>query len=135
MRLSRFFTPALGSFMLVVGTALAAQLQPRLLFDEHFAVSSSIQTSPPSPTPTVIATVAAQKVPTPSKQPAKSPTKTPAKPVKVTCIITVNGKRYDVQSLRKTHSGGNIFLCGTDMTKTFNQQHGTNYTLIAKYRI
>ncbi len=51
------------------------------------------------------------------------------------CIITVNGSSYDVTRLEKTHSGGNVFKCGTDNTSIFARQHGTNYKLIAKYKI
>jgi cytochrome b involved in lipid metabolism len=49
------------------------------------------------------------------------------------CLITVSGKQYNVTNLVKTHSGGNIFNCGTDMTTTFNGQHGTNLSLISRY--
>jgi hypothetical protein len=62
--------------------------------------------------------------------------RTPApKPKVATCIITVNGSKYNVQALKSTHSGGNIFKCGTDMTAVFKSNHGVNYSLIAKYKI
>jgi hypothetical protein len=41
------------------------------------------------------------------------------------CIITVNGNRYDVTNFRDQHSGGNVFVCGTDMTSIFFSQHGS----------
>lgn len=44
------------------------------------------------------------------------------------CLITIQGKRYDVTSLRSTHSGGDVFQCGADMTATFFGQH--NQTLL-----
>jgi hypothetical protein len=39
------------------------------------------------------------------------------------CIVTIEGNRYDVTPLKSTHSGGDIFVCGTDMTATFFTQH------------
>jgi len=49
------------------------------------------------------------------------------------CIITLFGKQYDVTSLRNTHSGGNVFECGTDMTTTYQKQHGTNISRMQSY--
>lgn len=43
---------------------------------------------------------------------------------KKVCIVTISGARYDVEPLRGPHPGGDIFKCGTDMTKTFFSQHG-----------
>lgn len=51
------------------------------------------------------------------------------------CIITVFGQQYDVTSLQNAHTGGNIFTCGTDMTATFQTQHGTDVLRIAPYLI
>jgi hypothetical protein len=51
------------------------------------------------------------------------------------CIVTISGSRYNVTALRSTHSGGNIFVCGTDMTATYQGQHGTSTSLIARYKI
>lgn len=39
------------------------------------------------------------------------------------CIVSVQGRSYDVTELRVTHSGGDIFRCGTDMTASFFGQH------------
>lgn len=39
------------------------------------------------------------------------------------CIVTIQGNRYDVAPLRSPHPGGDIFVCGTDMTATFFTQH------------
>lgn len=49
------------------------------------------------------------------------------------CLITVSGKQYNVTNLAKTHSGGNIFNCGADMTSVYNGQHGNNLSLISRY--
>jgi hypothetical protein len=59
----------------------------------------------------------------PSIVPVPSPVTQP-QPTPVTqCIVTIQGKRYDVAPLRSTHPGGDIFICGTDMTDVFFSQH------------
>jgi len=40
------------------------------------------------------------------------------------CIITIDGKKYDVTLFRDVHPGGNVFKCGQDMTQAFSRQHG-----------
>lgn len=54
---------------------------------------------------------------------------------KLQCLVTVSGKTYDVYNLRNSHSGGDVFVCNTDMTNTFNSFHGMNFGLIAKYLV
>lgn len=49
------------------------------------------------------------------------------------CIITVFGIQYDVTPLQTSHTGGNIFVCGTDMTATYQAQHGTDVSRLAPY--
>lgn len=39
------------------------------------------------------------------------------------CIIIIKGQRYDVTDFRAKHPGGDIFVCGTDITKSFFSQH------------
>jgi hypothetical protein len=51
------------------------------------------------------------------------------------CIITLFGQQYDVASLQTSHTGGNIFACGTDMTATYQAQHGTNVTRMIPYLV
>ncbi len=51
------------------------------------------------------------------------------------CIITLFGKQYDVTSLRTSHTGGNIFACGTDMTTTYQSMHGTDVTRMQAYLV
>jgi hypothetical protein len=67
----------------------------------------------------------------------KVDTNTPAisPPAAQTCIITIDGKKYDVQPLRDTHTGGDIFQCGTDMSDVFHNQHGDNLRMIQKYLV
>lgn len=49
------------------------------------------------------------------------------------CIISVSGQQYNVTTLRSTHSGGDIFQCGTDMTIIYQNKHGSGFSLIQKY--
>lgn len=63
--------------------------------------------------------VEAIKAPDPVKP--NSMASTPA--VSNRCIVTVEGQKYDVTDFRLLHSGGDIFVCGTDMTNTFFGQH------------
>lgn len=51
------------------------------------------------------------------------------------CIITLSGNQYNVDSLRNSHPGGNIFVCGTDMTARYTKQHGTNTAQMARYLV
>jgi len=51
------------------------------------------------------------------------------------CIVTIFGKQYDVTTLRSTHSGGDVFTCGTDMTAIYQGRHGTGVNLIAPYLV
>jgi len=51
------------------------------------------------------------------------------------CIVVLSGQQYDVTKLQNTHSGGNIFQCGTDMTNIYNNQHGSGLSLVLKYLI
>ncbi len=51
------------------------------------------------------------------------------------CIITLFGKQYDVTPLRSTHSGGDIFNCGTDMTASYQGKHGTDMSRMQPYLV
>ena len=53
-----------------------------------------------------------------------------------TCIISVDGVKYDVTGYRKIHEGGDVFVCGTDMTQAFYKQHDARMlNKMAKYKI
>ncbi|MCX6730628.1 MAG: hypothetical protein NTZ55_02165 [Candidatus Roizmanbacteria bacterium] len=54
---------------------------------------------------------------------------------KVQCSVTLFGKQYDVTNLRSTHSGGNIFNCGTDMTAIYQGRHGSDLSRMQQYLI
>jgi hypothetical protein len=51
------------------------------------------------------------------------------------CIITLFGVQYDVAPLQPTgaHPGGNIFVCGTDMTTVYQGMHGTDVSRMVPY--
>lgn len=49
------------------------------------------------------------------------------------CIVTLFGKQYDVSQLRATHSGGDIFTCGSDMSSVYQGKHGTNVNRMQAY--
>lgn len=51
------------------------------------------------------------------------------------CIITLFGLQYDVTSLQASHTGGNLFACGTDMTATYQAMHGTDVSRMAPYLV
>jgi len=51
------------------------------------------------------------------------------------CIVTLFGNQYDVTSLRQTHSGGDVFVCNSDMTTTYQNQHGTNLSRMQPYLV
>ncbi len=92
-------------------------------------------TKTPTPTPKPTPTPTPAPTPAPAPTPTPAPAPTPPPPVSNRCIVTVNGSQYDVTNLRRTHSGGDIFTCGTDMTSTFMSMHGTNWGLIARYKV
>ncbi len=49
------------------------------------------------------------------------------------CIIMVSGKTYDVQPLRNSHPGGNIFVCDSDMTSAYQNAHGSSLSKLSGY--
>ncbi len=105
-------------------------------------IASSIETiSPkiapqaptPIPSPTSILTPSATLTPAPTARPTFTPTSTP-KPQAGKCIITVDGRKYDVTFFRSIHSGGNIFICGTDQSVLFHSKHSNSFlSKLARY--
>lgn len=39
------------------------------------------------------------------------------------CIVTIDNVNYEISKLRVSHSGGDIFKCGNDMSKLFWKKH------------
>lgn len=136
MNLRSILTPAILAFLITViaslslnilGSYYLQQEDDSVEISDNFTPSQSIIPSIPAITTTPSIT-----------PPAAKPTTTPkatARPTAKPCIVTINGSRYDVTALRKTHSGGNIFVCGTNMTATFQSMHGSDYNIIKKYKI
>ncbi len=91
-------------------------------------------TSKPIPTtkPKIVSTPNPTTIPTAIKTPTPSKT-TVAIDTSNKCIVTLFGKLYDVTNLRSSHSGGDIFSCGTDMTTTYQGKHGTNMSRMSAY--
>lgn len=51
------------------------------------------------------------------------------------CIITLFAKQYDVATLRSDHPGGDVFICGTDQTAIYQEQHGTDVSRMQPYLV
>jgi cytochrome b involved in lipid metabolism len=51
------------------------------------------------------------------------------------CLITIEGKQYDVSDFRSKHKGGNIFECGSDMTERFVKKHGMDWKRLESYLV
>ena len=69
-----------------------------------------------------------------SSQPAKTVASTSVQSLtNGSCIITLFGKQYDVTVLQNSHTGGNLFNCGTDMTSIYQSKHGTDVSRMAAY--
>lgn len=51
------------------------------------------------------------------------------------CIVTINGKNYDLSEFRKVHPGGDIYRNGEDMTDAYIANHGEDYSRITPYEL
>jgi cytochrome b involved in lipid metabolism len=91
-------------------------------------------------------TILPKIIPTKSKSatPTPAPTSIPKATVTTTktaaavdttnrCIITLFGKSYDISNLRSTHSGGDVFTCGADMTSKYQGKHGSSVSMMSRY--
>jgi hypothetical protein len=56
-------------------------------------------------------------------------------PVEERCFITLNSKLYDVTEFKTEHEGGNIFVCGTDMTEQFKDEHKNDFARAEEYEV
>ncbi|HTY40190.1 MAG TPA: cytochrome b5 domain-containing protein [Candidatus Paceibacterota bacterium] len=117
---------ALISFVgVLVFTLVPAQNNAPIVGSEQ-NVQAPTSTLPTTPAPaaqpaTPKATPPVQKTSTPT--PAK-PLPAPVPPVVDTrCIITIDGTKYNVTDFRYQHPGGNVFVCGTDMSVAFHNRH------------
>lgn len=106
------------------------------VMDDSASSESNTKTNKPSgstrstvtPKPTAKPGIAAVTV---------TPTTTPSSVAKnVTgCIVTLFGQQYNVSTLQQSHSGGNIFNCGTDMSSTYQGKHGSNVSRMQQYLV
>lgn len=69
--------------------------------------------------------------------PPSNPNPKPTPPPSNQCIITIDGNRYNVANFKNQHTGGDIFVCDTDMTKTFYSQHDKSLltSTMIKYKL
>ncbi|KKR31493.1 MAG: hypothetical protein UT63_C0068G0003 [Candidatus Gottesmanbacteria bacterium GW2011_GWC2_39_8] len=128
-------------------------------FTINFAVIKDVQTTvadsitpvltiSPTAAPRLIKTsVKRTRVITKTSQLSPSNTVIPSRPAEVTvpkvvpavdtrCIITIDSVRYDITQFRNIHSGGDIFDCGTDMSRSFWKKHGQlELSTLQRYRI
>lgn len=116
------FVFLLSGTMVLAGVVAAKTLPAKSLTPS--AVSNISSTPTPSPTTLIVTN-------TPSLSP--SPSKTTEKQVR--CIVTLFGNNYDVTELRSSHSGGDIFKCGIEMTSVYQKQHGTDLKRVARYQV
>jgi hypothetical protein len=135
------YTISALSILNLVGIAIIASY-----FTPNKTVDIEI-TTPPSPTPVVIVKQIVKRVTrseensTPQATNQNSNTSQPTtapQPIPVTsgCIITLDGAKYDVTSLRSSHSGGDIFSCNSDMSAMFWGKHGQGiFNKMQQYRI
>jgi len=73
--------------------------------------------------------------PKPSIAPPVAPTQTPT-PKPQGCLVQIDGVKYEITSLLRSHSGGNIFTCGTDMSAIFWGRHNQKILrMMEKYKI
>jgi hypothetical protein len=100
-------------------------------------ITISINILQKSNTPVVDSNLQTSNNPTPTVNPSVMPTTTPTTATTAKCIVTIDGQSYDVIKLRKTHSGGDVFTCGTDMTSIFYSQHSKSFlnSKMARYKI
>lgn len=104
------------------------------------AVASATVAVPPSvpEVAEVISSPIVQK-PTPMvvKPPTANPTVAPTPATKpVGCVIQIDDVKYEISALQRTHSGGNVFTCGTDMSAIFWGRHNQKILqMMQKYRI
>ncbi len=134
MTIKTITTIALVNFAVVIGmiigwTYASKTNEIRVTTGPAVATTSLAQTTTTNPLAGVPQDLLPQKIEpatssggtAPSVKP--TPTSVTPAPADNRCIVTIQGKRYDVTQLRTTHSGGDVFNCGTDMTTIFFGQH------------
>ena len=136
-------TMSLLNVIFVTGLSKYLSFNPVLSSRTPDVITITSEKAVPVPTPKPVikappqikAVATSKPVPT-TPVPTKVPsTPTPA-PKPSGCVIKIDGVSYEITSLRKSHSGGDIFSCGTDMSAIFWGRH--NQKILQKmqgYRI
>lgn len=147
-----FYTLSAMAIFNLMTVAVLANAPIEKLMNEPVIETKVLAVIAPTPTPIIVkrqvvkkVTVFATGVPSTNKiattvtQPAQQPApQQPSQPASVPsgCIITLDGGSYNVTSLQRSHSGGDIFNCGSDMSATFWGKHGQSiFSKMQQYRI
>lgn len=93
-----------------------------------------------SPTPSVLPTSTPSSTPEVTSKPSPSVsvnvTKSSMAPKPVGCVITIDGVSYEITKLRTTHTGGDVFKCGEDMSVLFWKKHNQEIlNIMQQYKI
>lgn len=95
-----------------------------------------VKTNVPTPSPQIIINKVIKKEQSKVNSPIKQQTQVTSVAVTNSCIVTVDGVRYDITNFKNMHSGGDVFSCGSDMSATFWNQHSQKQlSQMQKYRI
>ena len=124
------FFSAVASSLLLAGIVVAKTLP--VFVEQETNQNTKVEQAIPNVTETVTA-APTNPISIPTKTVPVLNTPTPNNDTR--CIVTIFGQKYDVTFLRDTHSGGDVFICNTDMSTIYQRRHGTNLNLIARYLI
>ena len=121
---------ALANILLVAGIAYF----PTLIENKVESETSTNEIIPSQNIQNTASTTANSTAPKPNQATTPSPA---TQPNPNQCVITISGVKYDVQPLRNTHSGGDVFVCNTDMTNIFFGEHDQSLLIneMQKYRL
>lgn len=98
---------------------LSKQTMTRPITNSNVNTNITTPTTVPSPS-TKTSTITSSPINTKSNQ----------------CIVTIDSVQYDVTTFKNMHSGGDIFVCGTDMSQTFWAEHSAReLRQMQRYRI
>jgi hypothetical protein len=89
----------------------------------------------PTPSPRRELTPSTTPIPTAISIPKAKITPQNVTPTSISnkCIVTLFESLYDVTSLKISHSGGDIFNCGSDMTSIYQGEHGSGLSRMSAY--
>lgn len=119
----------------------AEEIEEESVVEEQVEEVEAPVAQAPTPEPTRTVTAVAQEAPAPEPVHVEAApveqqvTQVEAAPQNHSCIITLFGSRYDVTQLRNTHSGGDIFVCGTDQSSLFQGAHAGELFRMEPYKI